>query len=444
MTFREKNLETLMGEPRKALTKLSIPMIISNFVFTLYILADGVWVAGLGPNALSAVGIFFPLFFIFLAISLGLNVGSNSAISRRIGARDFRGASLTATHAFLVGFLVSIPMTASALLLTPAMTFLGAVGEVLQLSIEYGRIMVLGSVFLVFNNTSMGILNGEGNAKRAMYANTIGSVLNIILDPVFIYVLNLGVAGAAYASVFSMIISSSVFLFWFLTGKTFVKPEFPFKWDWKIVFDLFRVGMPSSLSMLTMSVAFMLINRLVIETGGNVGLAAYTSAWRLIHFGFVPLFGMGAALTAVTGAAYGSGNPKKIDESLNYAVKLLLLIDAAILFAMVAFAPQISKIFIYTEASAVIYEEVVKTIKITAFILLFAPLGVSSASVFQGMGMGERSFAITILRSVVSQVSLAYLLSIPFGFEGVLLGIVLGEAVGCFVGFGWAKFTVRG
>jgi len=107
VSFREKNLETLMGEPRKALTKLSIPMIISNFVFTLYILADGVWVAGLGPNALSAVGIFFPLFFIFLAISLGLNVGSNSAISRRIGAKDFRGANLTATHAFLVGFLAS-------------------------------------------------------------------------------------------------------------------------------------------------------------------------------------------------------------------------------------------------------------------------------------------------------------------------------------------------
>jgi len=128
---------------------------------------------------------------------------------------------------------------------------------------------------------------------------------------------------------------------------------------------------------------------------------------------------------------------------LNYAVKLLL-VDAAILFAMVAFAPQISTIFTYTEASAVIYDEVVKTIRITAFILLFAPLGVSSASVFQGMGMGERSFAITILRSVVSQVSLAYLLAIPFGFEGVLLGIVLGEAVGCFVGFGWAKFTVRG
>ncbi|WP_290597177.1 MULTISPECIES: MATE family efflux transporter [unclassified Archaeoglobus] len=189
------------------------------------------WVAGLGPNALSAVGIFFPLFFIFLAISLGLNVGSNSAISRRIGAKDVRGANLTAIHAFLVGFLVSIPMTASVILLTPAMILLGAGGEVLQLSIEYGRIMILGSVFLMFNNTSMGILNGEGNAKRAMYANTIGSVLNIILDPIFIYVLNLGVAGAAHASVLSMVISSAVFLFWFLTGKTFVKPEFPFKWD---------------------------------------------------------------------------------------------------------------------------------------------------------------------------------------------------------------------
>jgi Na+-driven multidrug efflux pump len=144
-----------------------------------------------------------------------------------------------------------------------------------------------------------------------------------------------------------------------------------------------------------------------------VGLAAYTSTWRLIHFGFVPLFGMSVALTAVTGAAYGARNPKKIEESLNYAVKLLLLIDAAILSAMVAFAPQISTIFTYTEASAVIYDEVAKTIKITAFILLFAPLGVSSASVFQGMGKGERSFAITVLRSVVSQFLLPIYLQFP-------------------------------
>lgn len=436
-----KSVEVLTGEPRKAILKLSVPMIISNLIFTLYNLVDGIWVAGLGPDALSAVGIFFPLFFIFIAISFGLSVGANSAVSRRIGAKRYEDACVAATLAIVLGFLVSIPMTVSTLFLEPAVSLLGGEGEILRMAVEYGQIMLLGSFFLVFSSVSAGILNGEGNAKMAMYGNAAGSVLNMILDPIFIYVLNLGVAGAAYASVLSMVVSCAVFVFWFLSGKSYVKIKLG--WDWKIVFDLLRVGMPSSLSMLTMSIAFMLINRIIIETGGSEGLAAYTSAWRLINFGFVPLFGTSAALTAVSGAAYGAKNARKINESLTFAVKLLLAVDIVILALMVAFAPQIALIFTYTEASVIMYDEIVRTIRVAAFVLLFAPLGVSSSAVFQGMGKGERSFAITLLRALIFQVSLCYLFAIPLGYTGVLLGFVIGEALGCFTGFGWVKLTLR-
>lgn len=437
-----KNVEVLTGDPKKAILKLSAPMVVSNLIFTLYNLVDGIWVAGLGPDALSAVGMFFPIFFVFIAISFGLSVGANSAVSRRIGAKRYDAACVAATLAVAMGILVSIPMTLSVVFLNGVMVFLGADGEILRLAVDYGSIMLLGSLFLVFSNVSAGILNGEGNARMAMYANAAGSLLNMVLDPIFIYLLGYGIAGAAIASVISMALSSIVFAFWFLSGRSYVRFRVA-GWNLPTVFDLLRVGMPASLSMLTMSVAFMLINRVVIETGGSEGLAAYTSAWRLIQFGFVPLFGVSAALTAVSGAAYGARNPRKIGESLNYTVKLLLAVDAAILALMVAFAPQIALIFTYTEASAVMYEEIVRTIRIAAFVLLFAPLGVSSSAVFQGMGKGERSFAITVLRAIVFQVSLCYFLAVPFGFDGVLLGFVLGEALGCFTGFSWVRLTVR-
>ncbi|MEM3928631.1 MAG: MATE family efflux transporter, partial [Archaeoglobaceae archaeon] len=183
-----EGIEILTASPRRALLKLSAPMIVNNVVFTLYNIADGIWVAGLGAIALAALGIFFPLFMIFIALSFGLSVASSSAISRKIGAQDIQGARMVAMHAFAMAVFVSVLIMSLIFNLESALRILGAEEEVLRLSIEYGSIMVLGSFLLVFNSVSAGLLNGEGNAKRAMIANVMGSTLNIVLDPIFIYV----------------------------------------------------------------------------------------------------------------------------------------------------------------------------------------------------------------------------------------------------------------
>ncbi|MBO8180480.1 MAG: MATE family efflux transporter [Archaeoglobus sp.] len=441
-----KEVKTLTGNPKRTLVKLSAPMIVSNIVFTIYNLADGVWVAGLGADALSAIGVFFPLFMAFISLSMGLGIGASSAISRRIGARDKKSADNIAMHAILMAFGVALVLTLTTLRLEDLLKLIGAEGGVLELALEYSRIVIAGSVFLVFNNVSTGILNGEGNARRTMFANVAGTVINIILDPVFIYVLNLSIAGAAYATVVSMAISSAVFVFWLLAGKTFVDVSLNnFRPDRKIVFDILRVGLPSSVSMLTMSVAIVFLNMIIVRAGGSDGIAVFTSAWRVINFGFIPLFGMAGAVTAVVGAAYGARNAEKLRTAYLHAIKLTFLVEIFMAAAIVIAAPEIALVFTYSESSARIYQELVDALRILPVFLLFTPLGMMTVAMFQGIGRGENSLGITILRSIVLQLSLAYALAflLGLGFYGVLAGVTAGNIIASLVAFIWGITTIR-
>lgn len=432
-----------MGDPRKSIPKLSFPIIISNLAFTLYNFADGIWVAGLGAEALSAIGIFFPIFMIFLALSFGLSIGLSSAISRGIGGG--KDVNNIANHGVIIGLIISLFLLTTHFKLEEILNLVGAREAVLALALNYGRIIVLASPLLVFNSVFVGILNGEGNTKMTMYANVAGSLVNILLDPVFIYILGLGISGAAFASVASMLISLLILICVFLTKRSFVRITLPeIRLDFRVIFDILRVGIPSSFSMLTMSVSMAILNSLIVKTD-IYGVAVFTSAWRVLSFGFIPLFGIAAATTAVTGAAYGGKNVEKLKSALLYAVKLAFTVELGIAAAMILLSGKIAYLFTYSEKSEVIYEELVETLKIMPIFLPFAAFGFVSNSTFQGMGKGERVFVITFLRTVVLQLGLAFLFAfvLGLGFFGIVIGVTLGNVLASFVAFLWVIFTVR-
>jgi len=446
MEHRTEGVRILTGEPEKAIVRLSIPIMVSNLVFTLYNFADGVWVAGLGADSLSAIGLFMPLFFIFISLSMGLGIGAGSAISRKIGAKDKKAADNVAVHALVLSSILGVSITSVYFGLEPILAAFGAHGNVLVESLDYARIMVLGSIFLVFSNVSVGILNGEGNAKRAMYANVSGSILNIILDPIFIYILGFGISGAAIASVMSMVLSSMVIVYWmFYNSKTYVDVSLKdFRASLSIVFEILRVGIPSAFAMLAMSVSIIVLNLMIVRVGGTDGIAVFTSAWRVVHFGFIPLFGFAGAGTAVMGSAYGGRDFKKLERAYRYAISIVIKIELVLASTIVLSAPVTALAFTYSQDSVRIYDGLVSVMRILPIFLPFAPLGIITSSMFQGMGKGERSFLITLLRTIVLQISFAYIMAFPLGmgFFGVILGIVTGNVLTAFVAFGWGVKTI--
>jgi putative MATE family efflux protein len=236
-----KGVKTLLGDPKKAIIKLAIPMIIAMSVQTIYNFVDTLFISGIGQElftdskingigdlGVAAIGLIFPFFMMAIAISTGLGVGTSSAISRRIGATDKKGADDVAQHSIILILIIALFFSIILVLLSePLLKAIGA-GNALPYAVSYGRIIFTGSITIFFINTATAILRGEGDVRRVMYAIIFGTTLNIILDPIFIYTFKLGVPGAAYATVLSMICSSIILIYWLLFKKdTYI--DFKFK-----------------------------------------------------------------------------------------------------------------------------------------------------------------------------------------------------------------------
>ncbi|MCD6467889.1 MAG: MATE family efflux transporter [Thermoplasmata archaeon] len=443
-----KGVQLLLGNPRGAIIRLSIPMMVGMLVQTIYNLADGIWVAGLGAEGLAAIGLFFPVFMGIISLASGLGIGSSSAISRRIGAKDKKGADNVAVHSLLLtlilGFLITITMFPS---MDRVFAWMGAAGKVGRLAVEYSRILLVAAIVMVFNNVANGMLRGEGDTRRAMYALVLGSGLNIVLDPFFIYTLGFGVVGAAYATVLSMVLTSVFLGYWlFIKRDTYVRITLKdFSPNWKITLDILRVGVPASLSQLTMSFAMFFLNAIILFSSNEYGVAIFTSAWRITMVGVVPILGMAAATTSVTGAAYGAKDVEKLKTAYLYAIKLSLIIEVSVVLFVELFTPQVAYLFTYSKASAGILNGLITSLRILVIFLPFTPFGMMTSAMFQGVGFGGRALVVSFLRTIVMQVGFAYFMAFytNMGLVGVWVGMVLGNVIASFLGFLWGTVTVK-
>lgn len=443
-----KGVKILLGDPKKAILKLSGPMVIAMLTQSLYNIADAVWVSGIGTDALAAIGLFFPINMIIVSLASGLSVGGSSAISRKIGERNKELASLAAMNSFILGIIVGLGIT---FLLFPVIRFIlimiGAYGNVLEITLTYARIIISFSLFIVYSNIAGGILRGEGDTKRSMYAMVAGSVLNVILDPVFIYTFKLGVAGAAYATVLSIFVSCVILTYFiFIKKDTYVRiSRKDFRLDKKLFIEILRVGIPSSFIQLTMSISIFILNRIIISLGGPQGIAVFTTAWRIITIGTIPLLGIATGVTAVIGAAFGAKDKEKLNTGYMYAIKIGLLIEFVVLAFILIFARQIAFLFTFSKASKDILRPLVTTMRILVFFLPTTPLGMLTSAMFQGIKQGEKSFVVTFLRTIVFQIIFSYLFGFLFRMNlvGVWIGIVFGNFCGSILGFTWGRLTIK-
>lgn len=443
-----RGVKALLGDPKKAIIKLSTPMIVAMLVQALYNIVDGIWVAGLGSNALASIGLFFPIFMIIISIAAGIGIGGSSTISRKIGARDKKMADSAAIHTLIIGLIIGLILTFSMFpFLKEIFILVGAKGKVLFLTTSYGKILIGGAIILIFSNIATGILRGEGDTKRAMYAMILGSGLNIFLDPLFIYKFKLGVTGAAWATLTSISITSLLMISWlFIKKNTYINIRFnPFKFDKGIIKEILRVGIPSSFAQLSMSLTMIVLNGIIVKAGGTDGVAVFTSAWRIIMLGIVPLLGIAIGVTAVTASAYGARDIDKLKTGYYYGIKIGFIIEALILLVVFIFAPQISYLFTYSKQAVHISGDLIKAFRSLAWFLPTVPLGMLTSSMFQGIGHGEKAFTVTFLRTIIMQIFFSYLFGIllKFGLTGVWAGIVIGNVTAALIGFSWGNLTIR-
>ena len=438
-----EGIALLMGDPKKAIVKLSGPMIVAMFLMSTYNIVNAIWVAGLGSDALAAVGFITPLFMILIGIGSGLGAGVASVISRRIGAEDKVGADNAAVHAILITLIISAILTIPLILLTGPIVSLFGAGDTAGLATEYGQVIFLGMVLILFTNIGYAILRAEGDTKRAMYVMGASSVLNMILDPLLIYNAGMGIAGAAWGMLISLSVVSCVLLYWFIGRKdTYVTISFAaFSWDKKTARDILGVGLPASAEFFLMSVTAIFINGLLVSVAGTDAVAIYTAGWRVVIFAIIPLIAIGTSVISVAGAAYGARQFSKVRTVHTFSTMLGIVISLAISAVTFLFARQIAVIFTYSPESAHLAPEIAAFLATMCFFYPFVPPGIMSGSIFQATGKGMTSLIITVFRNLVFIAVFAYLFGIVLGFgeHGIWWGIVAGDIIGGTLAFVWAR-----
>lgn len=461
-SIETRGVKTLFGDPKKAIIKLAIPMIIAMSVQTIYNFVDAVWVSGFsswlfttstveetGKLALAALGFVLPFYMMAIAISTGIGVGGSSAVSRRIGARDKQGADNVAIHSIIITILISIVYTIIFYIFAEKLFIIIGAGESLGMATSYGHIIFAGSLVIFFINIATALLRGEGDAKRAMYALVMGAGLNIILDPIFIFTFRMGVAGAAYATILSMGLSALLLIYWlFFRKNTYVTLNFrDFKFKKEIVKDIFKVGFPASIQQLSMSFMMLVLNYIIVTvaSAGDNGVAVYSTGWRVVTIAILPLLGLATAVTSVTGASYGEKEYKKLDTAFVYSVKFGLMIEIIIAFFIFLLAPFITIVFTTGHGSAEIAPDLEKFITISCFFYPSAAFGIASSAMFQGTGRGFYSLIATLLRTVILMPILAIFFCCFFqlGLTGVWWGIVAANLIGSVISFAWAKIFIH-
>ena len=442
-----KGVKILLGDPKTAVRRLSLPMIVAIFLLSLYNAADAFWVSGLGPDALAAIGLVFPFFFIAIGLAMGMGTGAGAALSRTIGEGKQKRADQVARQSLVLSVLVAIAFTIPLFLFSGYIFPLIGAGSAAPYAETYGQIVFAGAIFIFLYNYGTAILRGEGDARRAMYAMVVSSILNIILDPIFIYGLDWGIAGAAYATVFSLFVSC-LLLAWWMAGKKDTYVSFtrgPSAWDPTITRDILRVGLPASAEFIAGAVMILGINLLIVLVASTDDIAVAAIGWRVVNIAMTPLFAIGMAVVSVAGANFGLRRYHAIDTTSSYGAKIGIGISVLLSVVTFILAPQIAGLFTLSEQSAHLAPEIITFLRIMCFFYPAVPFGIVATSVFQGVGKGSSALVITIIRTLILTLIFAWLFAIKLemGVYGIWWGMVAGNLIGDISGYIWVKWYLR-
>ena len=323
MDNQNRKLELLGNAPiPKALLAMGIPTMIGMLINALYNLVDAYFVGGLGESQMAAISVVYPLGQVVVGLGLLFGNGAASYISRLLGQRNKDQANKVASTALYSSLVVgAIMIVLSILFLKPILRLLGATESVLPYAATYASIYIVSCIFNVFNVTMNNIVTSEGAAKTTMCALLLGAILNIGLDPLFIYTFNFGVAGAAIATAISQVVSTLVYLFYIFRQKS----AFQFRikdctFSNEILSEIFKIGVPTLVFQLLTSISISLIN----NAAGNYGdsaIAGMGVVTRLISMGSLTVFGFIKGFQPIAGYSYGA---KKFDR-LRTAIKISIL-----------------------------------------------------------------------------------------------------------------------
>ncbi len=425
----DKRIYTLSREdPFKAVVKMSVPLIFGMFIMVLYNLVDTYFIGLTGDDyQMAAVNLAYPVMMVSVAISNMIGTGASSFIARCIGSEEKDKAEHTLTSAFTLTVINSLLVTIAGLVfLSPLVSLLGAKENTFLYTQQYISVILTGSIFTMGSYTTGALLRSEGSVRYSMTGMIVGTILNIGLDPLFIFALDMQIKGAAVATILSNAAGFGVSLLYYLRRKTLLRPSTRYILPTKeILREIYWVGVPASLETLLTSAAYTVNNNLAVNYS-ELTVTAMGIAQKVLSLGNYVYQGFASGTQPIMGYNYGAKNPDRMRKILKAGVLTVTGTEIVLMLIYAGFAPALIDIF--TDSGEVI-DIGAHVLRRLMFILPFAGTVSMCRMSFQAMGKPQYAFGITLIRQLILYIPLLLLLDKVFGFNGMLWAQPMTEAV---------------
>lgn len=427
--MEDKKIVLLRDEKvSKAILKLSIPMVMGMMIQVLYNLVDTYFIGMLNdPNQLAAANISLPVFMMLMAISGIIGSGSSSYISRCIGNKDYEEANKTISIATGILIIMSIIVMIGGIFMSPGIARgLGANDATFDYTYKYVLIMFIGSIPVMCSYALGQLLRSEGNIIQSVIGLTLGTVVNIVLDPILIFVFKLEIGGAAIATVIGQMATLIYFTYAFLKGKTTLKINLKkFKYDKDIFKEIFTIGVPASLNQMLMGVATVIANNIAVEYG-TLTVAGMGVAMKIMTIGTFVFMGFSAGCQPLVGYNYGCGNIPRVKEIIKKGIIITSIIGISLALIFGVFANSLIGFF---ASDAEVINKGAIILRALIISLPFVGGQMVSTTAAQSMGKVIVAFILSISRQGILYMPLLVVLNKLFGFSGFIYAQPITDAV---------------
>jgi len=403
----------------RAILQLAIPTMLAAVVQILYNITDTIFIGMLGDSDLvAAISIILPLVFGIIAFGNLFGIGAASYISRQLGEGNMEEArhanAVAAYSATVVGVVLTVVFIAFR---TPLLAVIGTSPDTLGPTSEYFTILSSFSPLLILQVALAGLVRSEGATSKAMWGMIIGLGTNIVLDPVFIFALNMGIAGAAWATVIGNALGVVFYIFHFTHGRTVlsIHPK-DFRPSARIYGQIMAIGVPASLSMLVMSISFLLTNVVAAAYGDDV-VAGIGICQRVMNICIMLMVGMSQGYQPFAGFNYGAKQYDRLKSGLKVTMLYNIAMGAVFMVLFVTFSRAISGIFIQGEPETV--NAAAMFLRAYALALPLVGLQFTLMTTFQAVGKAVQAMLISLGRQAIVFIPLLYIFNSAFGLEGL-------------------------
>lgn len=416
----------------KLLLKFSVPAIIGMIVNALYNIVDRIFIGqipgGIGELALSGVTVTFPISTVIMAFGMLVGIGSAALISIRLGQQKKDEADKILGNALMLVIIILVTLAVVTFpFLDKILVAFGASENILPYAKEYIGIIIAGGVI---QNIGFGLnaaIRSEGNPKIAMYTMLLGAITNTVLDPIFIFVFNMGVAGAAIATVIAQLASTIWVVYHFTRGKSILKlKKKNFKLDKEIVKGIFAIGMSPFFMQLAASLVGVISNKALLTHGGDFAIGAMGVISSVAMMCLMPVFGINQGSQPIIGYNYGAKNYKRVKKAWMLAVIAAVAVTTTGFLVVELAAPSIIKIF---NSNADLVAIGTHGIRIYLSMLPVIGFQVISTNYFQAIGKAKISMFLSLIRQVIVLIPLLLILPPIFGLNGIWISGPTSDAI---------------